>query len=98
MILNIIHTNIKDFPAPICIPSKQAIEVLNAQKHEYLFMCEKVEIDEFNKYIYFPGLHSFSKSYKNHKKYAKDYHYALNKIRDNKIYKICYDDINNCFD
>ena len=86
-------------PAPICIPSKQAIEaVLNAQKHEYLFMCAKVEIDEFNKYIYFPGLHSFSKSYKNHKKYAKDYHYALNKIRDNKIYKICYDDINNCFD
>ena len=59
-------------PAPICIPSKQAIEaVLNAQKHEYLFMCAKVEIDEFNKYIYFPGLHSFSKSYKNHKKYAK---------------------------
>ena len=78
---------------------KLAIEaVLNAQKHEYLFMCAKVEIDEFNKYIYFPGLHSFSKSYKNHKKYAKDYHYALNKIRDNKIYKICYDDINNCFD
>jgi len=90
-------------PAPICIPSKQAIEaVLNAEKHEYLYMCAKVEIDESNKYIYFPGLHSFSKTYKSHKTFAKKYQFALNKIKkDNKrakkIYKICYDNINNCY-
>ena len=65
-------------------------------KNMNIYLCAKVEIDEFNKYILFQAYIHFR--YKNHKKYAKDYHYALNKIRDNKIYKICYDDINNCFD
>ena len=86
------YKNIGLPPAPICIPSKQALDaVLNAEKHDYWFMCAKVEIDESKKYIYFPGLHSFSKSVIIHNKYANKYRSALNKINKKESkYKVCY--------
>tara|TARA_B100001029_G_C15057401_1_gene455506 strand:- start:539 stop:1741 length:1203 start_codon:yes stop_codon:yes gene_type:complete len=87
-------------PAPICIPSKQTIEsVLNAIDHDYMFMCAKAEIDEFNKHILFSGTHIFSSNGYNHEKNAKIYRSALDKIqKDNKRenkgksrkYKVCY--------
>ena len=58
-------------PGPICIPSINAIDaVLNANKHNYIFMCAKED---------FSGYHNFAKNVREHNKNAKKYRRALNK-------------------
>ena len=60
-------------PGPICIPSINAIDaVLNATKHNYIFMCAKED---------FSGYHNFAKNVREHNKNAKMYRRALNKRR-----------------
>jgi len=62
-------------PGPITIPSVQAIDaVLNADKHQYLYFCAK---DDFS------GYHYFSRTLREHNRYAYRYRQALNK---NKVY------------
>lgn len=57
-------------PGPICTPSVNAIEsVLNAEKHEYLFMCAKVDA---------PGFHAFAKTNKQHMENARKFQQWLN--------------------
>jgi len=52
-------------PGPINLPEKSAIlSVLNPADNEYLFMCAKPETG---------GYHNFSKSYQQHRVYAKEY-------------------------
>jgi len=58
-------------PGPLSIPEKGAIlAVLNPQKHPYIFMCAKPE---------YSGYHNFSRTLKQHKRYARMYHRWLNK-------------------
>jgi UPF0755 protein len=58
-------------PGPICIPSIAGIDaVLNAEKHEYMFFVAKADGS---------GYHQFSKTYKQHKQYARQLHKELNK-------------------
>ncbi len=60
-------------PGPIRIPSKNSLKaVLNAEKHEYIFMCAKED---------FSGYHNFAKTLKQHNQNAKKYQNALNKVR-----------------
>ena len=60
-------------PGPICIPSINAIDaVLNAQKHDYIFMCAKED---------FSGYHNFAKDYSQHLINARKYQKMLNKKR-----------------
>jgi len=57
-------------PKPICMVSKSTLEnVLNAEKNDYIYMVA----DPKN-----PGYHKFTKSYREHRKYAKQYHIWLN--------------------
>ncbi len=52
-------------PGPINMPTKQAINsVLNAEDHDYIFMCAKPETG---------GYHNFAKTYNQHLIYAKEY-------------------------
>ncbi|MDD3431655.1 MAG: endolytic transglycosylase MltG, partial [Bacteroidales bacterium] len=60
-------------PGPIRIPEKSTLlAVLNAEKHNYLYMCAK---DDFS------GRHYFSSSLAQHNRYAQKYHRALNQRR-----------------
>lgn len=63
-------------PGPVRIPSIDALDaVLQAEKHNYLYMCAK---DDFS------GRHYFSTNLRQHNNYARRYHQALNRKR---IYK-----------
>ncbi len=58
-------------PGPICIPSIAGIDaVLNAEAHKYMYFVAKADGS---------GYHRFSKTYKQHKNYAKQLHKELNK-------------------
>jgi UPF0755 protein len=68
------HTGLP--PGTIRIPSPNCIDnVLNYEKHQYLFMCAKED---------FSGYHNFSKTAAGHRVNVDKYHKALNK---NKIKK-----------
>jgi UPF0755 protein len=57
-------------PGPICIPSLNSIEaVLNAENHDYLYMCAKED---------FSGTHNFASTGAEHEANARKYQKALN--------------------
>lgn len=63
-------------PTLISMPDISAIDgVLNAQKHDYFFMCANIEKI---------GYHSFAKSLSQHNKNASKYHKWMNKKRINR--------------
>lgn len=63
-------------PGPILLPDISAVEaVLNAEDHDYLFMCAKED---------FSGYHNFATNLRQHNIYAQRYREALNK---KKIYR-----------
>ncbi len=63
-------------PGTICLPSISSIDaVLNYEKHNYLFFCAKPDNS---------GYHNFSKTYAQHRQYAREYRHFLN---SNIIYK-----------
>lgn len=63
-------------PGPINFPEISSIQaVLNAESHEYLYMCAKED---------FSGYHNFSKTLAGHNQNARKYQQALNR---NKIWK-----------
>ena len=62
-------------PGPICIPSISGIDaVLNAEKHQYMYFVAKADGS---------GYHQFSRTYKQHKEYARQLHKELNKRKNN---------------
>lgn len=61
-------------PGPICIPSIAGIDaVLNAENHQYMYFVAKADGS---------GYHQFSKTYKQHKEYARQLHKELNKQKN----------------
>jgi UPF0755 protein len=57
-------------PGPICLPDPSSLDaVLNYEQHDYLYMCARED---------FSGKHYFSKTYEQHRVYAKMYQEALN--------------------
>ncbi|MCS7085599.1 MAG: endolytic transglycosylase MltG, partial [Bacteroidia bacterium] len=59
-------------PGPINAPSAVSIDaVLNYEKHDYLFFCARSD---------FSGFHNFSRTYEEHKAYARDYQTALDSL------------------
>ena len=59
-------------PAPICIPSIEAIDaVLNYTEHDYLYFCARPEFD---------GRHNFARTLKEHNANAKKYAAAISKL------------------
>lgn len=57
-------------PGPIRMPDRGAIEaVLSPEEHEYIFMCATPDGS---------GVHKFSKTLKEHNRYAKEYQRAMN--------------------
>ena len=59
-------------PAPICIPSIEAIDaVLNYTEHDYLYFCARPEFD---------GRHNFARTLKEHNANAKKYAKAISKL------------------
>ncbi len=57
-------------PGPIYITGKQSIDaILNYQSHNYLYFCARPDRS---------GYHSFSKSFLEHKRLARQYHRSLN--------------------
>ncbi|WP_027421328.1 endolytic transglycosylase MltG [Crocinitomix catalasitica] len=60
-------------PGPIRMPSKQAIDaVLNAEQHDYIFMCAKPDNS---------GLHNFAKTNAQHNANAAKWHAYARKMR-----------------
>lgn len=60
-------------PGPICVPSIQAIDaVLQNKRHKYIFMCAKED---------FSGYHNFASNLRAHRKNAKKYQDALNRMK-----------------
>lgn len=60
-------------PAPICIPSIEAIDaVLNYAEHNYLYFCARPELD---------GRHNFARTLKEHNANAQKYAKAIDKLR-----------------
>lgn len=58
-------------PGPINLPEISSLEaVLNSEKHDYIFMCAKAD---------FSGYHDFSKTNRQHERYAKAYQRELNR-------------------
>lgn len=64
------YKNIGLPPGPVRMPSVNVIDaVLNYQHHDYMFFCAKSD---------FSGSHHFSRTLRQHNKYAEEYHRALN--------------------
>jgi UPF0755 protein len=62
------HTGLP--PGPICLPSISSIDaVLSFKKHDYMFFCAKAD---------FSGYHAFSRTLREHNRFAKAYQMALN--------------------
>lgn len=60
-------------PAPICIPSIDAIDaVLNYVEHDYLYFCARPELD---------GRHNFARTLKEHNLNAQRYAKAIDKLK-----------------
>ncbi len=60
-------------PGPINLPETNYLDaVLNAEEHNYLYMCAKPD---------FSGYHNFARTYNQHLQNANKYHQALNKRR-----------------
>ena len=60
-------------PAPICIPSIEAIDaVLNYAEHKYLYFCARPELD---------GRHNFARTLKEHNLNAQRYAKAIEKLK-----------------
>ncbi|MBE9512323.1 MAG: endolytic transglycosylase MltG [Bacteroidetes bacterium] len=60
-------------PGPISIPSISGIDaVLNAEDHSFLYFCARADMS---------GYHHFSKSLREHNRYAQKYRQALNKLK-----------------
>jgi len=60
-------------PGPISVPSVSGIDaVLNAEDHSFLYFCARADMS---------GYHHFSKSLREHNRYAFKYRQALNKLR-----------------
>ena len=58
-------------PAPICMPSKEAIDaVLGYSKHKYLYFCARED---------FSGYHNFAETYSQHLRNARRYSAELNR-------------------
>ena len=58
-------------PGPICTPSISSLDaVLNAEKHDYIFMCAKAD---------FSGYHAFAKTHTQHERNRALYTAALDK-------------------
>jgi len=58
-------------PGPIRMPDQQAVDaVLNAQNHDFIFMCAHADLS---------GRHHFSKTLREHNRYAAQYRNALNR-------------------
>jgi UPF0755 protein len=66
-------------PGPICTPSTTTINaVLTSPKTDYIYFVAKSD---------FSGHHTFSTTYQQHMKYAKEYQEALNKYMEAKLAK-----------
>jgi len=60
-------------PGPISVPSVSGIDaVLNAEDHSFLYFCARDDMS---------GYHHFSKSLREHNRYAQKYRQALNKLK-----------------
>jgi UPF0755 protein len=60
-------------PAPICIPSIEAIDaVLDYSEHKYLYFCARPELD---------GRHNFASTLKEHNANARKYSEALERLK-----------------
>ncbi len=60
-------------PGPISVPSVSGIDaVLNAEDHSFLYFCARADMS---------GYHYFSKSLREHNRYAQKYRQALNKLK-----------------